>query len=396
MLPQLPGAAIVRRANGQIQTMLLRAICAFVLLGILVAGLWPFHAPRNEVRWLGYGNGLFFGKYGSIVSAVPFKLEGLDADRPCSLELWVQPNRADASGTILAFYWPENQIVPFAVRQSLDDLLVQLASQKQLQDAKKTRIYAAHVFSHQRPVLLTISSGQSGTTVYADGTAVRRAPNFRFSSHELTGQFIVGNSPTTTHTWSGQLRELAIYDRELSADEVSKHYSSLAQGGQAVLAEKGAVAIYLFNEGTGSVVHNQVDAATDLIIPERFFVLHEPFLEPFRGEFYPGWHYWKDIAINIGGFIPLGFFFCAYLSWMRRSKRAVASTIVLGFFVSLTIEVLQAFLPTRNSGMTDLITNTFGSALGAISCVWIMKQNWFGVPVRPSIGGRRDHLQLAS
>jgi hypothetical protein len=64
--------------------MLLRAICAFVLLGILVAGLWPFHAPKNEVSWLNHGSGLFFGKYGSIVSAGPIKADPIRADSACS------------------------------------------------------------------------------------------------------------------------------------------------------------------------------------------------------------------------------------------------------------------------------------------------------------------------
>jgi glycopeptide antibiotics resistance protein len=115
------------------------------------------------------------------------------------------------------------------------------------------------------------------------------------------------------------------------------------------------------------VVRNQVDASTDLLIPERFFVLHPQFLERPWDEYRPGWRYWKNIAINVVGFIPLGFFFYAYLSRVRQAKHPVALTIALGFAVSLTIEVLQAFLPTRDSGMTDLITNTFGTAVGVMA-----------------------------
>ncbi len=354
----------------------LRTVCAFVLLWILIAGLWPFHAPRNDVSWLGHGRGLFFGKYGSILSAGAFKPGGQQSDSSCSIELWLEPKRLDSSGTVLAFYQPETRVVPFALRQFRDVLLVQLSGQSGLHDAKSARFYVTHFFSREKPVFVAISSGLSGTAVYADGALVSTFPGFKFSSRDLTGQLIIGNSPASTHNWSGRLWGLAIYRRELSAGEISEQYGIATREHPALTENNDAVALYLFNEGNGSIVYNQVDGATDLIIPDRFFVLNEQFLERPWSEFHPGWRYWVNVGINIAGFIPFGFFFCAYFSAAQESRRALVRTIALGFAVSLTIEVLQAFLPTRDSGMTDLMTNTFGTALGASLCAWIAKQQW--------------------
>jgi len=347
---------------------LLTGICVIVLSVILVAGLWPFHAPKNDVNWLSQGNGLRFGKYASIVSAGAIKPHPSQTTGSCTLEIWLEPKRVHFSGTILAFYQPENRVTSFAVRQSLGDLTLQRASQDRSHSAKKAKIYVDDVFIHQKPVLVTISAGQSGTIVFADGAVLRKFENFSLSSEDLTGRLILGNSPVTTDEWSGKLRGLAIYDRELTAEEVSQHFASWGNSAQPDFAKSvGAVAFYLFNEGNGGVVHNMVDSATDLLISERFFVLHTQFLERPWDEFRPDWNYLKDIAINVAGFIPLGFFFYAYFSLVRRLEHPVVITIAFGFAVSLTIEVLQASLPTRDSGMTDLITNTLGTAVGVMA-----------------------------
>lgn len=76
--------------------------------------------------------------------------------------------------------------------------------------------------------------------------------------------------------------------------------------------------------------------------------------------------FWKNVAVNLIGFVPLGFCFSVYFSSVRNTSPVALLTIALGFVVSLTIEILQAFLPTRDSGMTDLITNTLGTGVGVL------------------------------
>jgi VanZ family protein len=371
----LRGDEAIRRVAGpKIPKTLVTVICFFILCGILVAGLWPFHAPGNDVRWLSQGDGLAFGKYGSIVSTGPFDTKARRADGSCSLEIWLEPKRVHSSGTILAFYQPESKVSSFTLRQSLGDLVLRRASQNESGQLGERKIYVDDIFRNQKSVLVTISSNESGTMVFADGVFVRKFEHFTFSSHDLTGRLIVGNSPVTTDDWRGQLKGLAFYDRALTPDQISQHFANWINGRHSDLEKgDGAIALYLFNEGNGDVVHNQVDSGTDLLIPRRFFVLHEQFLERPWDEFRPDRNYWKDVVINVAGFIPLGFFFYAYFSLVRSADHVAAVTIAFGFAVSLTIEVLQAFLPTRDSGMTDLITNTLGTALGALLCAWMAR-----------------------
>src|ERR1039458_3925306 len=299
---------------------LVRGMCTLVLGIILVAGLWPFHAPRNDVSWLSEGTGVLFGKHGGIVSAGPFRAHGSQGNNSCSLEILLKPARVDSGGMILAFYWPESRVVPFALRQFRGGLVVESHSQ-----GKKAEMYVGDILTTQKPVLVTITSGEAGTAIYVDGTLVKRAQYFAFSSRQLTGQFVVGGAPATAYNWSGQARGLAFYDRELAVTDVSQSFVAWTNGGQQNSAKgEGVVARYLFDEGKGNVVHNQVDSATDLLIPEHFFVLHERFLERPWDEFRPGWSYWKNVAINVVGFIPLGFFFYACFSQVHRFENSAA------------------------------------------------------------------------
>jgi VanZ family protein len=140
-----------------------------------------------------------------------------------------------------------------------------------------------------------------------------------------------------------------------------------------------------------------MDLATSLTIPDRYFVLHQSFLSLPQHEYHPTWGYWEDVAVNIAGFIPLGAWAVVCFSSVRAVKWPFLLAILMGFSASVTIEVLQSFLPTRSSGMTDIITNTLGTVIGAMLGSWPIVQDWLArVRQRddPADCGVRTHAKL--
>jgi len=78
-------------------------LCLFTLCGTLVAGLWPFHSPTNEVSWVENENALRFGDHGTALSSRTFVF-GSYGGPSCSLEVWLEPSLTWATGSILTFY----------------------------------------------------------------------------------------------------------------------------------------------------------------------------------------------------------------------------------------------------------------------------------------------------
>jgi glycopeptide antibiotics resistance protein len=112
-----------------------------------------------------------------------------------------------------------------------------------------------------------------------------------------------------------------------------------------------------------------------LYIPERFQIVNHLFLEPPWSEIHTDDYYLKDGLINIAGFIPLGFVLIAYFSLAKAVRRPLLSAVIVGCSISLSIEIIQAYLPTRFSGVTDIVTNTLGTAIGG-GLFFLMMRGW--------------------
>jgi glycopeptide antibiotics resistance protein len=64
----------------------------------------------------------------------------------------------------------------------------------------------------------------------------------------------------------------------------------------------------------------------------------------------------------------------ALLDTVWRVKHPTRAALLLCFVTSLVIEVLQAYIPVRYSGTTDLITNTCGGTVGAMVYQFLVRK----------------------
>jgi VanZ family protein len=337
-----------------------------ILAGILAACLWPFHAPKNQVAWLAHANGLRFGRFGTILSQGMIHAPCSPAKSGCTLELWLRPEFVWNMGTILAFYAPRH-LRGFSLRQSNGWFVVETGPWNKENLPKFQILRAGRTWGRPGFTFVTLTLGPEGTKAYIDGALVRAADQFRISADNLSGRLVVANSPVSNDSWSGVLKGFALYDRAFPAAEVLRDYEVWVRTGRPETARNyRPVLLYLFDERSGDVVHNRAGSGGDLLVPRRYAELHHTFLQRPWDEYSPSWGYWEDVLVNIAGFVPLGFFCYGYLLSTSFWKRPALGTVVLGFLLSLSVEVLQAYLPTRDSGMTDVITNTLGSGMGIL------------------------------
>jgi VanZ family protein len=334
-----------------------------IVSATLIAGLWPFHAPPNRVHWLENENGLRFDRYGTVLSSNQLAVAGSDGPS-CSLEVWLEPVSAWKTGTVLAFYKPWNH-QQFTLQQHYTDL----ALQRDLGDVNQQSDLSVDDVFRRKRVLITVTTDGLDTAVYTDGRLATWSSRFGLSLSDLAGTLIAATSPLQSNNWPGQLRGLAIYKSALTADQVAQHYLDWTQKGRpGIVGTEHPLALYLFDERAGKIVHDQIEPGSDLHIPDHYVVVHQTILEPPWKEFRRQKNYLPNALLNIGGFVPLGFSVYACLSLGGKLRRPAMATIIVGAMVSLTIEVLQSYLPTRDSGMTDLFTNVIGTSFGVLLC----------------------------
>jgi hypothetical protein len=334
-----------------------RIALALVLVVTLVAGLRTrdYHF-ENEVKPAASGLGLQFERYGV---AYTDEVLGADVVRPLNadgfeIRLSLGPENLDQDGfAFVAQIYSGDDASQLVIGRWSDRLIV-MNGDDYRHRLKQPRITAKLTGLQQRNgVDLSIRSTRSGSEIRFDGERVARRAGMRLTipSSPRRGRIVLGNSVTGRRPWSGEMRSFELRPAGPSDAVPLLRYRLGGYDGGSVSGEGGLASV--------------------LTVPRRDVVIDKRFLErPFDHQFKLSRSFVLDFVLNLVGFIPLGLMLVFARARIPRMN-PLASAIVIAALLSLLIELLQAWVPSRSSSALDLALNTMGGALGAFVAVRI-------------------------
>jgi hypothetical protein len=336
-------------------------VLTVLLLGLAYATFTPFNFGQPNRAEIDRSGGLVFRGYSTAYPAVPpAKIAHCDS---FTLVLRLQTALGGGQGCIFD-YAREERYVNLRAEQYGDDLIFSVGTAGPRQRAYLALSHALKVGEPITVILFfdgqTLSGWQSRGGVQK--STLPAGSHLRWDS---TATLTLASTINGKFEWYGTLWSMTFFDRILTLDDV-------------VMNEPGPdTPDPLLSYDTRSVFGRMIPdhgraPAVDLTVPEGALVPGHDFLES-PASYWHGRAYVSDIIMNILVFIPLGFL-AALVARNQITRYWPAFLVAVGAILLCTfcIEIIQHYLPTRNSSVMDIVSNTVGGATGA----WLASIAW--------------------
>lgn len=399
-MPESPA----NRRKMEHRRILLRMLCVVVTLIFLVIGLWPFRLQeKNNLGWHRGSSGLQFGWSSIVYSRDPLAFgnrESASSSGAFSLEVWLM-SLSRPKGyfhSILSVYDGETP-EQFRMEEYASDLFVRTRAAAPSGGGLETLEVKNCLPRGELRHIVVISSAE-GAAVYVNGTLVKTATTL-LSRGVIEGTMILGSSAAGGDFWMGRIYAIAAFDRGLADTEIQSHYRLWKDNAlDEISREPGISLLYLFKASPQNAVKELAHGRTPLVIPDMYRIFRPAFLglpwEDGLVRIDVG-----DIAANTIFFIFLGFlvFRDRSTAWPEHPLLAGAVTLMFAAGLSFLVEMSQAWMPSRFSSLSDLLSNISGAVLGVLLAGRI---RWFRTPPEEksfcvgseSVGAEKCNIKL--
>jgi hypothetical protein len=348
-------------------------VSLFFLYGVinilyLVIGLWPFNFHiKNNARIDQFNSSLMFEWFShAIISSNVFSNNCGINKKEFVIEMIIRPARYAYHYTPRIISIGRKNSEYFMMGQSKTGIIIRCKSKK-----VNVECGTLNVFTVGEQAYITLVSKTDNTSVFVNGKEACSINENLLGSKPFTKDMsiAVGNSIFGEHQWIGELYKLSFYSGSKSAEEIENSYTRWKTNGIDLHTPENSVQLFPLPEKShpNEISGSRKTQNSMFIVPEFFSPLQKTFLNPPWIDFRMSRSYLLDLFLNLTAFIILGLLAISSISVFCKNKGIlIVSTTLNSFIISITIETLQVFLPTRTSQLSDLIMNTSGGLIGAL------------------------------
>lgn len=360
-----------RQDRSRKRALLELVMLVFVISGIFFEGLKPFGLfLPNSARWLDKGPGIALRGRALAITSPWIDPSHFDPPSGMSLEVWLRADAREKNGIVDALTLYDGRLPPLlSLGQARSTLHVRGRSSSPTDGASYWGLRKGDGFSPDlRQMVVITSDEEAGTILYLDGkrTGQSKANSVQRITPGHRAQIILGTAADGRGQWSGEIYKIELYDRVLSAAEISELWSEPhIEEGREGHSRNDSIALYAMDhENRRRERLSPSERAVELKIPPTFIpVRRSDFLSPAPSS--AGINI-KDISRNLLGFMPLGVLLLLVLRRVSNAdiKWLALFAITAGIASSLFIELTQVYIPSRHSSIVDLALNSAGTLLG--------------------------------
>ena len=259
----------------------------------------------------------------------------------------------------------------FTLGQDGDSLVFRLRTTGTDDNGFKPSFVAENIFTTGDKQHIVFTYDGNLESIFINGKLIKTTPDVKgdFSNWDKGHYLVFGNESTADRPWDGRLYLVAIYNKSINKGDVQHLYRNTTweNGGNITgMREKmGLVGIYILNEGQGEVAHDssRVGWSGNLIAKKipRKTISFGSVIDSQTGRLD-----YKDILINILGFVPLSFI--VYFLFRLKNKggwEILLLPLIIGGCLSFSVEYLQQFTISRHPHAFDILFNVVGVVMGS-------------------------------
>ncbi len=349
----------------------LLGLTVVILSVIAVFGLSPKETSyKNNVKWLNSPNGIRFDRYGmAYTDLVPDFEEDMFGKNGFSIEMAFKPESYSEEGfRIILLLHGGNDTDQLLIGQWRSSIIV-MNGDDYNHGRRIKRLMVKTNTALEQIRFITITTSPLGSKVYFDGKLMGNRKDLVLKMPKDKVRLTLGNSVYGRHAWEGDIYGMSCYRHKLTGKEAKAHFNEWQQTRSFSFAKKSSpLILYLFEEKADGRIENHGSTNYPLYIPSRIRALKPAFFPLQWNKTKLNYNFLKDSLLNLFGFMPLGIILVATFQRAGGPFRdhPILMTLAVGFTVSFCIEFAQAWMPSRNSDMMDLVLNSLGTWIGAL------------------------------